>query len=314
MAAWWMWRTHTLRLQASQRYAQSSQSMRPGDMGHASSQTEHTFVPPHARQNCPHCGFTRHDGQARWLQDRQTMMESARDAGKVHGRDWAASTHRRQQPRRRALNLSRQASWEPSTSAESSPPNLRRKTGAHVASSLAAAAHVEFTRLLEATVTSLSHSLRMRATISTLEMALAPAAIVLRGPWGRGSGTMAVGVRMQVVVIVSLFCSGAGLDAVPLHIDNYDELVTSGPEAWVFEVSSRRCETCRTFAPEWDAAVAALPAVRIGHVDVDEPKGKALAKKLQALQEVVQPCDRLLRVCDTHEQSHLPPPTRASRW
>ena len=54
---------------------------------------------------------------------------------------------------------------------------------------------------------------------------------------------------------------------------------------WVIEFSSARCGSCKEFKPEWEDLAKSLKRCNVGHVDVDDKAGMALAEKLGVMEE-----------------------------
>ena len=74
--------------------------------------------------------------------------------------------------------------------------------------------------------------------------------------------------------------------AVPIDGEaSFERIVAGGEDSWLLEFFDPKCESCRAFAPTWQALVA-LPwssGVRLGTVSIAEPAGFALAKRLGVL-------------------------------
>lgn len=96
---------------------------------------------------------------------------------------------------------------------------------------------------------------------------------------------------MARTLALLLACAAAAdaAEVVRLDMDSWAELVAGSPHAWVIEFSSKYCETCKQFAPEWEKLTAGeglVDGVRFGHVGIDDKPAKLLARELGAMKAV----------------------------
>ena len=79
-----------------------------------------------------------------------------------------------------------------------------------------------------------------------------------------------------------------------LTADNFDKLAGGSAEAWIVEFGSGKCGSCKQFAPTWKETADSLKRLNVGTVNIDDPKGMALAQKLGVLDEGI-PCVKLFK-------------------
>jgi thiol-disulfide isomerase/thioredoxin len=72
---------------------------------------------------------------------------------------------------------------------------------------------------------------------------------------------------------------------VEVDADSYRATVVDSEFAWLVELSSKHCGSCKEFAPQWEALTRAYSGLHFAHVSIDTPSGRELAKELGALKE-----------------------------
>ena len=96
------------------------------------------------------------------------------------------------------------------------------------------------------------------------------------------------GTRCAALLVLSSLVLACRASLPAVDDASFDALVAASPEAWVLEVSSPRCGTCRELAPLYAAAAERLGgAAAFGEVDIDTESGMALARRLGVLDEGV---------------------------
>ena len=103
---------------------------------------------------------------------------------------------------------------------------------------------------------------------------------------------MSVKSAFKFLSMILLISSVINSDVLKLDIDNYDKEVNLSKEFWLIEFYSEKCSTCKEFSHVWNELVKSINYIRIGRVNIDEPKGINLATKLNALDNGI-PCVRL---------------------
>ncbi len=103
---------------------------------------------------------------------------------------------------------------------------------------------------------------------------------------------MSLKIYYQFLSLILLISSVVNSDVLKIDIDNYDKEVNLSKEIWLIEFYSEKCSTCKEFSHVWNELVKKINYIRIGRVNIDEPKGINLANKLNALENGI-PCVRL---------------------
>ena len=87
------------------------------------------------------------------------------------------------------------------------------------------------------------------------------------------------------LVAIALVVS-AQARTVIIDEDNFERRVANSGLVWAIEFSSTSCGSCTEFKPRWKEGAAQLEAngVRTGIVEVDDPAGMNLARKLGVLE------------------------------
>ena len=83
-----------------------------------------------------------------------------------------------------------------------------------------------------------------------------------------------------IILLIPIICQ----NIINLDEDNYDNEIESSKDFWVIEFYSEKCESCRKFDSMWKILVKKIDYLKIGRINIDEPKGMALANKLNALE------------------------------
>ena len=103
---------------------------------------------------------------------------------------------------------------------------------------------------------------------------------------------MSLKIFIRLLSFIVLISSVINLSVVKLDIDNYDNEVNLSKEIWLIEFYSGKCSTCKEFSSIWTQLIKDINYLKIGRVNIDEPKGINLATKLNALDNGI-PCIRL---------------------
>ena len=83
-----------------------------------------------------------------------------------------------------------------------------------------------------------------------------------------------------IILLIPIICQ----NIINLDEDNYDNEIEASKDFWVIEFYSEKCESCRKFDSMWKILVKKIDYLKIGRINIDEPKGMALANKLNALE------------------------------
>ena len=83
-----------------------------------------------------------------------------------------------------------------------------------------------------------------------------------------------------IILLIQIICQ----NIINLDEDNYDNEIEASKDFWVIEFYSEKCESCRKFDSMWKILVKKIDYLKIGRINIDEPKGMALANKLNALE------------------------------
>jgi thioredoxin domain-containing protein 5 len=84
-----------------------------------------------------------------------------------------------------------------------------------------------------------------------------------------------------VLHLESFICLAAG-ESTKIDINNYKEMIFKDDAAWIVEVSSKHCGSCKEFAPDWQALTEKMKTLKIGHVSMDEKEGQEFADLIGA--------------------------------
>ena len=83
-----------------------------------------------------------------------------------------------------------------------------------------------------------------------------------------------------IILLIPIICQ----NIINLDEDNYDNEIEASKDFWVIEFYSEKCESCRKFDSMWKILVKKIDYLKIGRINIDEPKGMALANILNALE------------------------------
>ena len=83
-----------------------------------------------------------------------------------------------------------------------------------------------------------------------------------------------------IIILNPIICQ----NIINLDEDNYDNEIEASKDFWVIEFYSEKCESCRKFDSMWKILIKKIDYLKIGRINIDEPKGMALANKLNALE------------------------------
>ena len=95
---------------------------------------------------------------------------------------------------------------------------------------------------------------------------------------------MASKLSFKLINIIFLLIPIICQNIINLDEDNYDNEIEASKDFWVIEFYSEKCESCRKFDSMWKILVKKIDYLKIGRINIDEPKGMALANKLNALE------------------------------
>jgi thioredoxin-like negative regulator of GroEL len=87
-----------------------------------------------------------------------------------------------------------------------------------------------------------------------------------------------------IFLVLLIVCLAVSMgDLVPAQ---FDSEVIANERVWAVEFYSGMCGSCQEFSPIWDSAVSTLKTkIAFGKVNIDQPEGLQLAKRLGVLEE-----------------------------
>lgn len=88
-----------------------------------------------------------------------------------------------------------------------------------------------------------------------------------------------------LVLLAALAVAFANDGIVEIDPEKFSEQVVGDDKVWLVEFFSSMCGSCQEFSPTWKKIVHKAKTVMKGEVNIDTPKGMALAQKLGALDE-----------------------------